>query len=94
MKKYEILYIIVADLDEQATENVIQKYKTLVESSGGTVDSVDKWGMRKLAYPIRFKSEGYYVLMNFTAPATLPLEIERQMGISDEVIRFMIIAKE
>lgn len=94
MKKYEILYIIVADLDEQATENVIQKYKALVESSGGTVDAVDKWGMRKLAYPIRFKSEGYYVLMNFTAPATLPLEMERQMRISDEVIRFMIIAKE
>ena len=64
-----------------------------MENGGGTVENVDKWGVKKLAYEIDFKSEGYYVLMNFTAPSEFPQELERQMRITDEVIRFIVVKK-
>lgn len=93
MNKYEVLYILKADLGDEATESQIEKYKAVVTDAKGEVENVDKWGLKKLAYPIEFKTEGYYVLMNFTAPSTLPLELERQMKISDEVMRYMVINK-
>ena len=93
MNKYELLYILDAKLSEEQTEAQVEKYKALVASSGGEVEKADKWGVKKFAYPIDKKTEGFYVLMNFTAPSSLPLEIERQMKISDEVIRFMTINK-
>ena len=57
------------------------------------MESVDKWGDKKFAYPIDYKTEGYYVLMNFTADPAFPQELERQMRIADEVIRYMVIKK-
>ena len=93
MNKYEILYIINASLDDSAKDAVIEKFSNLVTVSGGEVESVDKWGVKKFAYEMEFKSEGYYVLMNFTAEASLPAEMERQMRISDDVIRYLVIRK-
>lgn len=93
MNKYEVLYILDAKLDDAAKEAQIEKYKAVVEAAGGSVEGVDKWGVRKLAYEINYKSEGYYVLMNFTANAELPSELERQMRIADEVIRFIVVRK-
>lgn len=93
MNKYEILYIINASLDDSAKDAVIEKFSNLVTVSGGEVESVDKWGVKKFAYEMEFKSEGYYVLMNFTADASLPAEMERQMRISDDVIRYLVIRK-
>ena len=93
MNKYEALYILDSKLSEETTEAQIEKYKALITSSGGEVEKIDKWGLKKFAYEIEKKTEGFYVLMNFTAPSSLPLELERQMKISDEVIRVMIINK-
>ena len=93
MNNYELLYIISNELSDEAKEAVIAKFSAIITDNGGTVDSVDKWGTRKLAYAINYKTEGYYVLVNFTAPATLPVELERVMRITDGVIRFMNIAK-
>lgn len=94
MKKYEVLYILANNLDEAAKEAQIAKYEAIVTNAGVEVTTT-KWGVKKLAYPINFKSEGYYVLTEFTANADLPLEIERQMRIAkDEVLRFMIVAKD
>lgn len=93
MNKYEVLYILVANLDEAAREAQIEKYSDLVKTSGGSVESVNKWGVKKFAYTVDFKTEGYYVLMNFTANPDLPLEMERLMRISDDCLRFMIIKK-
>ncbi|MBE6548605.1 MAG: 30S ribosomal protein S6 [Ruminococcaceae bacterium] len=94
MKKYEVLYILAANLDEAAKEAYIARFENLVKEAGGEA-TVNKWGVRKLAYPVNYKTEGYYVLMDFTANADLPLEIERQMRIAkDEILRFMIIVKE
>ena len=93
MNDYELLYIIDNDLAEEAKEALIAKLNGVVTDNGGSVETVDKWGTRKLAYPINYKTEGYYVLVNFTAPATLPSELERVMRITDGVVRFMVIAK-
>ena len=93
MNKYEALYILDTTIDDAAKDALVEKFKGVVESAGGTVDGVDKWGVKKLAYEINFKSEGYYVLMNFTANADLPQELERQMRIADEVIRFIVVKK-
>ena len=94
MNNYEALYILRADLGDEATEAQIAKYAKAVTDAGGEVEKTDKWGVKKLAYQIDFKTEGYYVLMTFTAPGTLPLELERQMKISEEVIRYLVIRKE
>ncbi len=93
MNKYEVLYILDAKIDDAAKDALIEKFKGVVESAGGAVENVDKWGVKKLAYEINFKSEGYYVLMNFTANADLPQELERQMRITDEVMRFIVVKK-
>ena len=93
MNSYELLYILNNELADEAKVAVIEKLNAVVTANGGTVDNVDKWGTKRLAYPINYKSEGYYVLVNFTAPATLPDELERVMRITDAVVRFMIVKK-
>lgn len=93
MKNYEVLYIIKADVADDAKESVIEKFSTLVTSLNGTVDTVDKWGIKKYAYPINYTTEGYYVLMAFTAEENVPAEMNRQMRITDEVVRFMITCR-
>lgn len=93
MNKYEILYILVANLDDAARDAQIEKYSALVTANGGEVESVNKWGVRRFAYEMEGKTEGYYVLMNYSADSELPQEIERQMRISDEVIRYMTVRK-
>ena len=93
MNSYELLYILNNELADEAKEQVIEKLNAVVTANGGTVDNVDKWGTRRLAYPINYKNEGFYVLVNFTAPATLPDELERVMRITDSVIRFLVVKK-
>ena len=93
MNNYELLYIIDNSIDDEAKEAVIARLSGIVTNDGGTVESVDKWGTKKLAYPIDYKTEGYYVLMNFAAGSEVPAELERVMKITDSVLRFMIVRK-
>lgn len=93
MNKYEILYILSGALDEVSKEAEIEKVSAMVGEVGGTVESVNKWGLKKFAYPINYKKEGHYVLMNFTSPAEAPKEIDRRLKIADNVVRFMILRK-
>ncbi len=93
MNKYEVLYIIDSKVEGAAKDALVEKYSALVTANGGEVESVDKWGDKKLAYPIDYKNEGYYVLMTFTAKPEFPQELERQMRIADEVMRYMVIKK-
>ena len=88
--KYQLLYIIDNGLAEESKNEIVDKFSALIESLGGTVDAIDKWGMKKLAYEIDGKTEGYYVLVKFTAGATVPAEIDRQMRINDNIVRQMI----
>jgi small subunit ribosomal protein S6 len=71
----------------------IEKYKAFVESKGGVVSGVDKLGMKKFAYRINFKTEGFYVLMNFEAPANLVSEMNKSMNIADLVVRQMFVRR-
>lgn len=90
MTKYEMLYILDKDLTEEVRESIIKKFEDLVKESGGAVEGVDRWGMKKLQYPINYKSEGYYVLMTFEAEKTIVVEMKRIAGITDGIIRRMI----
>ena len=93
MKSYEILYIIDATTGDEKREEIISKVKALVEGNGGTAQEPEKWGVRKFAYPINYKTEGYYVLMNFEANETVPHALDSQLQILEGIIRHMIVAK-
>ena len=93
MNTYESLYIIDKDVTDEGKQAVIDKLSAAVTSAGGEVLNVDKWGMRKYAYPINFKTEGYYVLMNFNALASIPAELDRLVRIMDETVRIMTVRK-
>lgn len=88
--KYELVFILKPNLGEEETAAVVEKFKTLV-SSKGTLDAIDEWGKRRLAYPINDEIEGYYVQINFTSEPGLPAELDRQLKISDSVLRSLII---
>ena len=90
---YEVLYIIDPSLSEEATAELVAKFKALVETKG-TVNEIDEWGKRKLAYPINDIEEGYYVLMTFSAAPELPAELDRQMRINTSVMRSLITCNE
>jgi len=93
MNKYEVLYILQGDASDDAKTACADKFAALIAELGGTVTTVDKWGMRKFAYPINYKTEGYYVLMIFEAEPTVPAELERQMRNDENVVRFMVTKK-
>lgn len=93
MNKYEILYIINNDTTEEEKQAVIDKMESIVTSNGGTVENIDKWGTKKFAYPIDYKTEGYYVLMNFEANSEVPAMLDRQIRIMEDANRCMIIKK-
>ncbi len=90
MNNYQLLYIIENGIGDEEKLALIDKFSALVESLGGTVDAIEKWGTRKYAYPINYKKEGYYVLMKFSANAEAPAEIERQLKINENIVREMI----
>lgn len=92
MTNYELLYIISSKTEDAAREELIERFRNVVTAAGGNAE-INKWGLRKLAYKIDFQTEGYYVLMTFSAPEDLPAELERQMRITDSVIRFMVTKK-
>ena len=93
MNKYEILYIVENSLDVEAKAAVCEKFENAVVALGGTVANVDKWGTKKFAYPIDYKTEGYYVLMNVTCSKEAQAELDRYMRNDENVVRQMIIKK-
>ena len=93
MNKYELLLILSASVEDGDKDALIEKVSKLLEAKGATVTSVDKWGNKKLAYPINFKTDGYYVLMNLEAPANAPQEVQKQLNITQDVYRAMFVRK-
>lgn len=88
-EKYEVLYVLNPNLTEEETQAIVEKFKTLIEQNG-TVDEMEEWGKRKLAYEINYLTEGYYVLVKFTSGPELPAELDRILGITDVVIRSLV----
>ena len=93
MKKYEVMFIIDPTLEDAQKDATVETVKGIIASEG-EVENVDVWGMRKLAYPIQKKNEGYYVVIDFSADTELPKELDRRLRISDDVMRHIIINKD
>ena len=94
MRKYETIFILHPSLDEEAVKANIEKIKGVIENGGGTVENVDFWGKRKLAYEIAKVNEGFYTLINFEANTELPKELDRVFRITDGVIRHIVVKQE
>ncbi len=87
------MYIIDASASDEQREAFIEKVQNMVVKAGGTIDTLDKIGLKKFAYPINYKNEGFYVLMNFQSEPSLPNEMESQMKIMDFFVRSLFIKK-
>ena len=92
MNRYEMIYIIDTGLEEAARKELIEWVSSLIEKNGGEIEKVDEtWGKRRLAYAIDYKTEGWYVLVTFKAPVELPRELERNLQINENVLRYLIV---
>lgn len=94
MRSYELMYIINPALDEDGTNAVIEKFKTLIENNGGEVTKLDRWGKRRLAYEINDIKDGYYVLCYFSGKPAVAQELDRVMKITDDILRHMIVRND
>jgi small subunit ribosomal protein S6 len=89
---YEAMIVFSLNNGDEGINELLEKFKALVEDNG-TLESVDEWGKRRLAYPINDEPEGYYALFNFTSEAQFPAELERIVSITDGVLRSLVIKK-
>ena len=94
MNQYEVLYVITPELDEEADKVVMDKFADIITDNGGEIEKTDVWGKRRLAYAIDYKTEGFYVLVNFNANPELPRELERNLRNDERIMRYMVTRKE
>lgn len=87
------MLILPAEADESVVGQAIERITRVVAEGGGTVQSVDRWGRKRLAYPIAKQQEGYYVVVEFTAQPSVIAELERTLHLADEVLRFKVVVK-
>lgn len=93
MTNYEVMFILDPALEDDKKEAAVEVVKEIIAAEG-EVKNVDIWGMKKLAYPIQKKMEGYYVVIEFAAQPTLPKELDRRLKISDDVMRHLIVNQD
>ena len=91
MRKYEVMIIIDPDTDERQVEPTLDNYLKVITGDGGTVDGVDIWGKRRLAYEIRKKPDGIYAVVNLTAEPAAVQELDRQLGINESIMRTKVL---
>ncbi|HET6884742.1 MAG TPA: 30S ribosomal protein S6 [Rubrobacteraceae bacterium] len=91
MDVYEVMFIIIPELDEEQVENTISRFRTVIERTGGEPRDVNHWGRRKLAYEIDHRTDGYYVIMEFTVGERTLVELKRILRVSDDVLRHMVM---
>lgn len=92
MNNYETIFVIDASLTDEEITAISDKFTAMI-AANGTTESVDVWGKRRLAYPINYKTEGYYVLVNFASEAEFINELERVYNITDGILRTIVIRK-
>ena len=93
MNKYETIFVLDCTLSEEEITALQEKFTNLI-AANGEVESVDVWGKRHLAYPINYKTEGYYVLVNFKSAPDFPKELERVYGITEGVLRTIVVRRD
>ncbi len=89
MRTYEELFIVRPDASEEETDQLIEQTKQIITGGGGTVDKVDKWGTRRLAYRVQKRDEGIYILIEFTCGPEVVKEVERRFRVTDLVMKFL-----
>ena len=90
MRQYEVAYIADPDLDQEALNALDEKVKGWIEAAGGEVLEVDRWGKKRLAYPIQKRHDGFYIFVKANMPPQAGISIERELGLSEQILRSMI----
>jgi len=88
---YETTFIVNASLDDSQTDAVVGRVQDVIVKNGGAVNALNKWGRKRLAYPINKKTNGFYVNVEFTAPGTLLTALERSFQLDEMILRFLIL---
>ena len=94
MRHYEIMIILEPETDERTIAQTLEKLLQVVPNNGGTVDKIDIWGKRRLAYDIKKKSEGFYVVVDMTTAPEIAQELDRQLGLNESVLRTKLLRPE
>ncbi len=93
MRRYEVVYVAFDDLSQEEMDAQLERYLSIITEYKGTVVKVDKWGKRRLAYPIQKRREGYYVLIDFVGDSAIIPEMERRFRIDDKILRYISVKK-
>ena len=93
MYNYETVFILTPVLSEPQMKEAVEKFKKVLTDNGATIENEELWGMRKLAYPINYETDGYYVLYTYEAGVDFPAELDRVFNITDGVLRSLIVAR-
>lgn len=91
MRVYEELFIVRPDATDEEIDPVVEQLRSVITTGGGTLDKVDKWGVRKLAYRVQKRNEGYYILLQFSAGPEAVKEIERRLRVNDLVMKYITV---
>ena len=91
MHPYELMVIVNPEVEDRTVQPMIEKFLGVITPGGGTIDNVDYWGRRRLAYEIQKKSEGIYTIVNFTADPATTQELERQLRLSESIMRTKVL---
>ncbi|MFI5627412.1 30S ribosomal protein S6 [Nocardioides sp. NPDC051685] len=91
MRAYEVMVILEPSLDERTVAPTLDKFLKVVTADGGTVENVDVWGRRRLAYEVNKNAEGIYAVVNLTAEPKTVLELDRQLGLNEQILRTKVI---
>ncbi|TQM55166.1 30S ribosomal protein S6 [Humibacillus xanthopallidus] len=91
MRQYELMVILDPETEERTVGTTMDRFLTVITKDGGTVDNVDIWGRRRLAYDIKKKSEGIYTVVNFTAEPATAQELDRQLNLSESIMRTKLL---
>ena len=94
MNKYELAVVVSAKIEDEERAAVVEKCKALIEGFGGTINNVDDWGKKRLAYEIQKMKEGFYYFIQFEAESSAPAEIESRIRIMDNVLRYLVVKNE
>ena len=94
MALYEHVFLARQDLSQQQVDALVEHYKGIIEANGGSIGRVENWGLKSLTYRVKKNRKAYYTLMDVTAPAAAIKEVERQQGLSEDVLRFLTIKVE
>ena len=94
IRDYELVFVIRPDIAEENLDTTISKVSNIITNKGGTLTSMDRWGKRKLAYPIKHFMEGYYILGRFKCMPAASQEIEANLQITEEIIRYLVVKME